>query len=104
MRVARGSHADFAATLVGLGILGLAKGNFTPVWEPVPKGVPARETLVYLCALVSLGCGLGLLWSRSALVAARLLFASLLVWWLWFRVPWLFRAPKSQDSWSGCAE
>jgi len=104
MRAARVSQAVFAATLVGLGILGLVKGDFTPVWEPLPKGVPAREILVYLCALVSLGAGLGLLWPRSAPMAARVLFASLLLWWLCFRVPWLFRAPKAQDSWSGCAE
>jgi uncharacterized membrane protein len=102
--VARAGQAVFAAVLIGLGIQGLCKGNFTPVWEPVPKAVPAREVLVYLCALVSLSCGIGLLWRRTAAAAARALFAMLLLWLLLLRVPTLFRAPTAQDSWSGWGE
>ena len=104
MRVRRVSHAVFAATMAALGILGLIKGDFTPVWAPVPEGLPAREVLVYLCAFVSLAAGLGLLWQRSAAIAARALFALLLLWWLLFRIPVIFRAPTSQDPWSGAAE
>lgn len=51
--------------MIALGILGLVKGDFTPVWAPVPKAAPAREALVYLCALVSLASGVGLLWRRT---------------------------------------
>lgn len=94
----------FALTLVGLGILGLIKGDFTPIWTPVPKGVPAREALAYLCAVVSLACGIGLLWQRTAALAARVLVAYLLLWVLVFRVPAIFQAPKVEGSWFNCGE
>ncbi len=68
-------RAVFAATMIGLGVLGLIKGEFTPIWSGVPKGVPAREVLAYLCAFISLGSGIALLWQRTAVVAARVLLA-----------------------------
>ena len=66
MRIASVGHAVFAAALIALGILGVIKGDFVAVWQPVPKGVPAREVVVYLCAFVCLASGIGLLWQRSA--------------------------------------
>jgi len=90
IRVASTGHALFAAALIWLGAMGLAKGDFVQVWQPVPQWVPGREALAYLCAFISLACGLGLLWQRTAAVAARVIFASLLGWLLAFRVPNLF--------------
>ncbi len=66
MRIAGAVHAVFAAAMIGLGIISLIKGDFTVIWDPVPKGVPAREALVYLSAFVSLASGVGLLWRRTA--------------------------------------
>ena len=104
MRIASVSHAVFAATLIGLGLFGLIKGDFTPVWAPVPKTVPAREGLVYLCAFISLACGSGLLWQQAAVIAARVLLGYLLLWMLLVRVPDIFPAPTMVGSWYGCAE
>jgi uncharacterized membrane protein len=97
-------YAVFAATMVALGILGLLQGDFTPTWTGVPKRFPAREVLAYLCAFISLVCGIGLLWRRAAVVAARLLLTYLLVWLLLFRVSHIFRAPTALDTWWACGD
>jgi uncharacterized membrane protein len=100
MRIASAGHAVFAALMIGLGIQGLITGEFTTVWQPVPRGVPGREVLDYLCALVSLASGVGLLWRRTAALAARVLLASLILWLLVWRVRALFLTSLLQGSWS----
>jgi len=99
MRIASWGHAAFAATMIGIGVLGLVNGEFTPTWSGVPKGVPMREALAYLCAAVSLVCGLGLLWRRTSLVASRVLLAYLLAWLLLVRLSHFFLEPTALDTW-----
>src|SRR5437762_10167886 len=104
MGIASLGHAVFAATMVALGILGLVQGGFTPTWSGVPKGFPAREALAYLCALISLATGLGLLWRRTVVAASRALLIFFLAWLLIFRVSYIFRAPATVDAWWGSAD
>ena len=99
MGIASLGHAIFAATMIILGILGLIQGDFTPTWTGVPKGVPAREVLAYLCAFISLVSGIGLLCQSVAVIASRLLLSSFLVWLLLFRVSLIFCAPTATVAW-----
>jgi len=102
VRVASAAHVFFAVTMIGLGIVGLITGHFTPTWSGVPPSMPARQALVYLCALLALGCGAGLVWSRAVAVASRVLLALFLLWFLFFRVPLVFEAPYSSGTWWAC--
>lgn len=104
MRIASVGHAFFAATVIALGVLALIAGDFDLTWQPTPKALPAREILVYACGLISVACGTGLLFARTAATAARALLAYLLLWMLLFRVPAVIRAPTTQDPWSGWGE
>ena len=103
MRIVSAGHVVFAAVMIALGIAGLIHGDFTAVWQPVPKGAPAREALAYLCASVSLASGIGLLWRRTAALAARVLLAFLVLWFLVWRVRALFMATLVEGTWS-CGE
>ncbi len=98
MRIATVSHVGFAAILIAIGIAGLIKGNFTPVWDPIPHN---SHALAYLCSFISLITGLGLLWQRTAAAAARLLFASFLLWLLLLRVPSILLSPTFGVFWPG---
>ena len=99
MRIATLGHAIFAATMIAVGILGLIKVDFNPVWDQIPKSVPA---LAYLSAFVSLVSGIGLLWKRAAVPAARLLLTYLLLWFLLLRLPGIFLSPTVDFWWAAC--
>lgn len=100
----RPSHAAFAAALFGLGILGLVYGNSSETWEGVPRGLPGRPLLIYLCSLVALATGAGLLRRASARLACRVLLPFLLLWLLLLKLPPLLSAPRVAVRWESFAE
>jgi uncharacterized membrane protein len=104
MRIADVCRLLFAATFVGIGLWGLFTGDFGAVWQPVAKAWPAREALIYACALVSLGAGLGLLWRRTAAPAAGVLAIYLLLWVLVFKARPILAAPLSAVTWESAGE
>ncbi|HEY7111380.1 MAG TPA: DoxX family protein [Thermoanaerobaculia bacterium] len=103
VRVASAGHAAYAAVMIFLGIQGLIEGGFTVIWGGVPKSLPGRQALAYLCASVSLASGVGLLFRRTAALAARALLALLILWFLVWRVRALFLASLIEGTWS-CGE
>ncbi len=104
MRVSSVSHAVFAVTMIALGILGFAQHDFAPIWQPVPKHLPSRETLAFLCSVVSTATGVGLFWQRAAPSAARVLFFFLLLWLLLFKLRFIFLAPTVEGSYQTSGE
>ena len=99
MRIKSPGHAFFAVTMIALGIIGLVTHGFPPIWSGVPKSVPARESIAYLCAIVSLVTGAGILFQRSAAIASRVLLAYFLLWMLAVRIPPFFIAPTAVGTW-----
>lgn len=104
MYIARPSQIAFAVVMIAIGATGLILGGFMPVWSPVPKSFPAREALAYLCDVVSIASGVGLLLPRASAIAARVLFGYLVVWMFVFRVGDIIREPGVFGAWDGCAE
>ena len=101
IRIASVGHLVFAVTMIAFGVTGLAKGAVTQIWLPVPKWVPAQTALAYLCAAISLGCGIALLFRRTAAIASRILLITLLLWLLVLRLPYLFlERPLVLVAWS----
>ena len=104
LRTATLGRVLFAASLIALGITALVRRDFVPIWTGVPKAFPARAAVAYLCAFLSLVCGLGMLWRRTAAIASRVLLGYLVLWMLLFRVPLIFRAPRDSGVWWVCGE
>ncbi|HEV2111963.1 MAG TPA: DoxX family protein [Gammaproteobacteria bacterium] len=104
MRIASVGHGMFAAIMIALGIFGLIEGGFAPIWDGVPKALPAREALAYLCAIIALACGIGLLWKRTGALAARTLFAYLLVWILLVKGRFILHDPLTEVNYESTGE
>ena len=98
------SHLVFALTMIGIGLIGFVKGGFAPIWAGVPKSLPDRQLLAYLCALVALGCGAGLLVRRVAAPAALVLASYLTIFTALFKVPLIIRQPLVEVSYQTTGE
>ena len=102
IRVVSASHAAFAATMIGVGFLGLIKRDFAPIWPPVPESVPARTVLIYLCGLIPVACGIGLIVQRAAAAASRVLLAFFVLWFLLLRLPLILTSFGVDVWWASC--
>jgi uncharacterized membrane protein len=103
VRIAGASQLAFAALLIALGVVGFALGVFSPIWQ-ASRDLPGRDALVYICAAITLATGLGLVWQRTATIAAIVLCAALVWWFVTVRVRAVFHAPGAFGSWDSCAE
>ena len=104
MRIATTGHALFAAAMIILGLIGLIRGDFGPIWDSVPKAWPARAALAYLCDFVCLVCGIGLFLQRAATIAARSLLLYLLLWLVLIKGRYIVRAPLVEGPYQSAGE
>jgi uncharacterized membrane protein len=93
----------FAVGMIGLGVLGVVQGDFAMVWQPVAAWVPWREGLAYAAGIVMVLGGVGLLFERTALLSARILFPYLVIWLL-LKGPAIVVAPQLEAAWLGFGE
>lgn len=89
----------FAATMVALGILGLATGGYVSIWTGVPKDFPGRDLLFQASCAISLAAGVGLMLQRTGAFASRALLVYLILWMLFFRVYPAFQASTVMVNW-----
>lgn len=100
----RASRILFAAVMIAMGIIGIAKGGFAPIWAGVPQSLPDRQLLAYLCAFASLAGGVALLIKRAAATAAAILLLYLAAWTIAFKVPFIIRAPLVEGGYQSTGE
>jgi uncharacterized membrane protein len=99
------SRIAFAATMIGLGVIGLIHGDFALVWQRIPiEHLPGRTAIAYACALVEFGGGLALLPAATMRGAARMLVVFLLLWLVLLKLPAVVVVPQMEATWLGFGE
>lgn len=98
------SRVLFAAATIALGITGLVNGDFALVWQHVPVQVPGRTVLAYVCAVIELAFGIGLLWRQTLAWTCRLLFPYMVLWLVLLEIPGVIRAPLDAGAWGSVGE
>lgn len=98
------SRVLFAAAMIALGITGLVNGDFALVWQHVPAHVPGRTILAYICAVIELAFGIGLLWQRTLAWTCRLMFPYMVAWLVLLEVPDAMHALQVASNWGSIDE
>lgn len=98
------SRLLFAFAMIALGITGLVNGDFALVWQHVPAHLPGRTVLAYLCAVIEVVLGTGLLFERTLRSASRILLPYLVLWLVLLEVSFVVRAPGDAGSWGSVGE
>lgn len=104
MGTANLSHKVFAATLIALAAFIAVYGASTPVWGNFPPAGPARSAFAGLRVVLYVGCSLGMLWPRIAIVAVRVLCAYLFLWMLLVKFPIILSQPSVEVSYEEVGE
>ena len=97
-------HLFFALGFAVIGAISLAARDFLLFQEPVPRGIPWRETLACINGALLLVPGLGLLWPATAKRSALILTGFVALWVLVLQIPRAVAHPLIEVSWLGVGE
>lgn len=98
------SRIFFAAAMIALGITGLVNGDFALVWQNVPAHLAGRTVLAYICAVIEVAAGVGLLFRASVRPASRVLFPYMVLWLVLLEIPPVIHAPLDAGAWGSIGE
>lgn len=98
------SRAAFAIVMIAVGLWGFVHSGFVAIWAPGIQQTGLRGPAAFVCSAISTFAGAGLLWSRSAYSASRILLAWLVVWLVWCKGIALIHAPAAPASWESAGE
>ncbi|HEX7340884.1 MAG TPA: hypothetical protein VF269_01275 [Rhodanobacteraceae bacterium] len=105
MATIRLSRILFAAALIALGITGLVNGGLALVWQAIPLHHPPDATvIVYLCAVIELVTGVGLLLKPTVRLTCDIVFPYMLLWVVLLEIPMVVMSPLQADGWGGLGE
>lgn len=90
---------------IGLGLVGLAVGDFALQWQPVPEGLQDRQTWAYVSAGLLIAAGAAAIWRRTAPWGALALGVMYGLWVAALHVPVALNVkPNDIGSWNAVAE
>lgn len=99
------SRALFAGALIGLGITGVINGDFALVWQHIPlHHLPGKQVDAYICAVIELLTGIGLLFNRTLTLTCRILFPYMLIWVALLEIPVIVQSPLEVGAWGSFGE
>jgi uncharacterized membrane protein len=97
-------HLFFAVGFVGVGAISLVAHDFLLGQQPVPQGIPMRETLACISAALLLATGAGLLVPATAKRSALILTGFIALWVLALQLPRVIAHPLVEGRWLGVGE
>jgi uncharacterized membrane protein len=97
-------HLFFAVGFAAIGAISLQARDFLLNQQPVPSGLPWRETLACISAALMLVPGVGLLLPATARRSAFILTAFVALWVIALQLPHALTHPLVEANWLGVGE
>jgi uncharacterized membrane protein len=97
-------HVVFGSCFAAIGAIALGMHDFVLFQQPVPQGIPWRETLACISAALLLIPGIGLLWPATAKGSALVLTAFVALWIVALWIPQVLAHPSVEVKWLGVGE